>query len=578
MQGRGPTLSAAWGLVPFFVWAWLASRLPASGVGAAHYVFVGLLALAARAFPIVNARERPITFFGAVVCAGSILVGPWAAGALAGGAFLADALLPAFRRARGPRARADDAAYVLATVPLAAAFFLLNVVPPLRALEPANLVGLLLAAGVYFGSVVGLRALAARCFATWSFGTPALGVEAAAFGGFLMVAALPLLLRPGQTMIGAGVSTAAGVAVFLAVRYGVLLRTQQGQITAIMALSTQAVENQNEETLYAGLLSAAQNLIAFDRAYLWATVPSESGSGEHLYLRACWPPHARGEAASTLAWGQGLVGRVAARGRGVVITGAADGVRSTLRRQAAGRGTGANGNAALVVPLVTPGERHTAVGVALFLHADASRYAPADLRALQGLAHLVAGTVENVRLHRNIRALASTDGLTGLVNRHRLDEILAEESARASRYGRPLSVVLCDVDDFKRHNDTFGHLSGDDLLRDAAGVLAQGSRAADTVARYGGEEFCVVLPETDRARALVLAERLRAAIAAKEFAAGPNGATVRKTMSFGVAAFPEDVADPESLLLLADQALYRAKRAGKNRVEAAAASVAPAPE
>ncbi len=575
------------------VWAWLALQFPAPrGVPVAHYLFVALFALAARALPIVNTRERPITFFGAVVCAGSALIGPWAAGALAGAVFAGDALLFASRRApRFWRAFAADAAFVVATVPLAGGFYLLNVAPPLRAetMTPGNVPGLLLAAVVYFGSVVLLRTLAARITrAAARPNTPAgggvpvrakqarvaLGAEAAAFAGFLSLAALPLLLRPGALLIGAGVIAVGGAAVFLAVRQGVLLRTQQVQVEAIRAVSAQAVETQNEDALFASLLSSAQNLIGFDRAYLWATVPG-GNDDERLPLRVSWPPGAHDEAASTLALGEGLAGRAAARRRGVVIAGSGGETRGgALRRAAPGLGMGRDARAALAVPLVS-GDRR-AVGVALFLHAEAGRYVPADLRLIQSIANVVAGAVENVRLHQSIRVLAITDGLTDLANRRRLNEIVAEESWRARRYGRPFSVILCDIDDFKRHNDTFGHLSGDAVLRDVAGVLVQGCRAADTVARYGGEEFCIVLPETDRTRALVLAERLRTAVAATPFAAGPNGDVVYKTMSFGVAAFPEDAPDPEPLLGLADQALYHAKKTGKNRVEAVSASAAPA--
>ncbi|MBL8385475.1 MAG: diguanylate cyclase [Burkholderiales bacterium] len=163
--------------------------------------------------------------------------------------------------------------------------------------------------------------------------------------------------------------------------------------------------------------------------------------------------------------------------------------------------------------------------------------------------------------------LIDVDGLTGIANRRRLDAKLEEEIGRCARNGAPLSVVLLDIDHFKRFNDTHGHLAGDECLKQVARVLEAGvMRPADMVARYGGEEFCVVLPETDTEGALQVAERLRLAVAAAQVHLGPDR-TAQVTVSLGaasrIAARGSTAAD---WLGPADDALYVAKAAGRNCV------------
>ena len=168
------------------------------------------------------------------------------------------------------------------------------------------------------------------------------------------------------------------------------------------------------------------------------------------------------------------------------------------------------------------------------------------------------------------RRMANTDGLTGLYNHRHLQERLEMEVERADRYGRPLSVIMADLDHFKSFNDAFGHPRGDELLIAVARTLRQLSRATDILARYGGEEFTLVLPETSAAEARVLAERVRQCVAALEIDAVPTrrGAEPGVTLSLGVAAYlPGD--SKEDLIEAADVALYQAKRAGRDRVHVA---------
>ncbi len=162
--------------------------------------------------------------------------------------------------------------------------------------------------------------------------------------------------------------------------------------------------------------------------------------------------------------------------------------------------------------------------------------------------------------NKELEALATTDGLTGLKNRRTFGTKLAEEHARAVRYHQPLSLLLLDVDHFKQYNDAFGHPAGDAVLRAVAETLGGTARDTDIVARYGGEEFVVILPFTDESGALVIAERIRAAIAAGNWEKRPI------TVSVGVGTLSLDTPTPDSLTACADGALYQSKEAGRNRV------------
>ncbi len=167
--------------------------------------------------------------------------------------------------------------------------------------------------------------------------------------------------------------------------------------------------------------------------------------------------------------------------------------------------------------------------------------------------------------------LAAHDALTGLYNRRSLFEKGNEEMNRAKRYGRPLSVLMLDIDHFKGVNDEYGHLAGDEVLKDLANILTGQLRMkeGDFPARYGGEEFVVVLPETDKKSAMILAERLRGRIEEKLFKADPL-IKEKITASIGVAELDEagEDSDLETFLGRADKALYEAKESGRNQVKA----------
>ena len=176
------------------------------------------------------------------------------------------------------------------------------------------------------------------------------------------------------------------------------------------------------------------------------------------------------------------------------------------------------------------------------------------------------------------RKLAISDGLTGLYNHRHFQERWRREVKRTQRYGQSVSLMIIDVDTFKNFNDTMGHPQGDQLLRNLSLLLARSVRDVDLVARYGGEEFVIMLPETRKDDAVILAERVRSLVAQHPFEhrdVQPGG---RITVSVGVASFPADGGSPSEVLVRADKALYRAKEGGRDRVMVANSDGAPSEE
>ena len=177
-------------------------------------------------------------------------------------------------------------------------------------------------------------------------------------------------------------------------------------------------------------------------------------------------------------------------------------------------------------------------------------------------------TAELAEANRRLEQLAITDGLTGLYNHRYFHERLQSEVERSHRSGHPLSLLMIDVDHFKLYNDRNGHPAGDAVLRGVAAILAEGRRLNDVVARYGGEEFTILLVDTPGTAAATLAEALRRRVEEKAFDQAADQPGGRLTISLGVATCPEHAKTAAELVQAADTALYRAKNAGRNRVDA----------
>jgi two-component system cell cycle response regulator len=217
----------------------------------------------------------------------------------------------------------------------------------------------------------------------------------------------------------------------------------------------------------------------------------------------------------------------------------------------------------LVLPLICADE---AIGT-FTVASSRPRFFGKDKREMLGvIANQVAVSVKNAEMYRAMETMATTDGLTGLVNHRTFQERMSDLLGRAERQSGRLALLLTDVDHFKKVNDTYGHPTGDQVLKRVAAVCRQQVRKIDVAARYGGEEFAIILDGTDLSGARQLAERIRTEVEKQQFTSdkGP----FRCTLSLGIAAYPDDGRDAKALIAHADQALYHAKRSGRNRAVA----------
>ena len=219
------------------------------------------------------------------------------------------------------------------------------------------------------------------------------------------------------------------------------------------------------------------------------------------------------------------------------------------------------GASALAAPLGGDG----GMGIVSVARSD-RRFSSGEHELFSYLTNQASVSVENVDLHETVQRQAVTDELTGLFNHRRFQEVMTQEVERARRYDQEMGLIMLDIDNFKRVNDTYGHLQGDMVLREVARVLRQSSREIDEPARYGGEEMAVALPQTDLEGAYRFAERVRRRIEALDLPLVDGDGTLKVTASFGAASLKRSSGDgKDALVAAADAALYRAKRSGKNR-------------
>ena len=431
---------------------------------------------------------------------------------------------------------------------------------------PLELALVMLTYGVVYalGSLSGLgrhrasgRTVRRHVWACWRLEAVTLAVTAP-------VAVLMVVSYPALGLAGVGGAAALLALMLVIAHFGFEVSGLHDQVRAMEKISAVSVSQTSTPKVVERFLQLACGLVSCDRVALWLTDDSHTRL-ERMTIApvapdSSDPPDVPIPLPVSVRFGEGLVGRVAERKAPLLVRDGARDPRLTPEEQRRQAGS----FSMMLLPLVAGDE---IVGVVQFERDAPGAFTDRDLARVRALASQAAATIANVHSHRDVYNQAVTDALTGLYNRRHMQEVLLEERRRAHRYGHPLSVIMLDVDSFKTYNDTYGHVQGDVLLRMAADILRENVRGVDIVGRYGGEEFIIVLPETPSAEAYQTAERLRSAVARTIFPGFSTdpGLVVFKTISLGVATFPDTTDDPQALVTLADNALYRAKRGGRNQ-------------
>ncbi|MFH2050370.1 MAG: sensor domain-containing diguanylate cyclase [bacterium] len=221
-----------------------------------------------------------------------------------------------------------------------------------------------------------------------------------------------------------------------------------------------------------------------------------------------------------------------------------------------------NTKSAMMVPMNSHGRIN---GVLIVESETPNQFSDRDLQTLSTVARSAAMTLENAELHKQTKELSIIDDLTGAYNYRYFIRKLQEEKRRASRYALPLSLIMVDIDWFKKFNDSYGHEVGNIVLRDLAKIIHSCIRDVDIFVRYGGEEFVVILPQTPQNEAIVIGNRIREQVEKTAIDAGKHG-LLNVTVSVGISSFPENGRPQEELVTVADEALYQAKDEGRNLV------------
>ena len=327
------------------------------------------------------------------------------------------------------------------------------------------------------------------------------------------------------------------------------IEAQADQLRAILAMSREISGSLDLGSVLESVASAASRISGFPEARVWLADDPTGRTLSCVYDAAA--EHGIPAPGLAAEMGVGVVGHAVRYGR---MASADESGRPDVDFQTEARVP------TVAAPLIVGGR----VSGALELSGPVPLLFTADsAEVLKTLTSHAAAAIEAASLHTYTAELANTDGLTGLANRRLLDQDLALECERAARYGRPLALIMFDVDHFKRLNDTHGHAHGDEVLRQLAEVVAGEVRSTDTVYRYGGEEFAVLVREGGPEDAAGLAERLRARVE-EHFAT--QGSPEPVTASFGIGLVPPSPPVAAEVVGAADAALYRSKAGGRNRV------------
>lgn len=308
--------------------------------------------------------------------------------------------------------------------------------------------------------------------------------------------------------------------------------------------------------IYAVVMDKVSQLLRPDS---WSLLIADEGTGE-LYFAIAVSPCAEKLKGIRLCPGEGIAGWVAEQGLPLLVSD----VRQDPRfSDQVDKTIGFETHSIVCVPLRY---RSQTLGVIQLINSlEQHSFCEKDLQILSTIADFTAIAIENARLLAQVNRLIITDALTGLHNDRHFHELLGYEFERARRYQTELSMVFIDLDHFKQVNDTFGHLTGSQLLREVGQVIRENSRQVDHAARYGGDEFVILLPATGKAGAFAMASNLRDKLREHNFRSD-DGHPIKVTASFGIATYPQDASTKEELVHQADLAMYTVKNSSRDGV------------
>lgn len=433
-----------------------------------------------------------------------------------------------------------------------------------------------------YGILVALDVIAAATVA-WTSGVSAVallpGLDAAVLGiggAAALLAVSAVAYAVGRVMSGsaidpvpAGAALGQGLVIalgpYLAAAFSLVARrSAERQIRAINHV-LDAGSDLGTKLAMAEVLTQLLNMLRqFRESVPWQNVVvyvaryDASAGEEILCAEAISGAHADFYRGSKLRFTDGLLGYAASEQRPIIVPDLQKEIRdANLPKPKAVRG-------AMIVPIVSEG---VTIGSVLFTSSVYGGFTFDMQRLVDRLIRLASVGIQNARLHSKTLELAETDSMTGLLTNRAYQERLDAEYRRAQTTKQSLALLILDVDYFKHVNDTYGHPQGDELLRQLGEVIRQHARKDDICCRYGGDEFTVVMPETIKAEAAMVAGRLRQAVQDRIFQL--DGATAKITVSIGVAGYPQDTSSRPALVKAADDALYAAKQSGRNNVKLA---------
>lgn len=520
-----------------------------------------------RSLSVTPERMRPLTFLTPLVFGLTLWFGPLLAGAGAGVACLLFARVGSPTGTSRQRARAQitwQGAQLLVACCLSTATMgaIRNCIPYALSEKDASLLSLLVVTGGAASFVCCVALLHTLAY----FSTLCANIERVAFRAHLAQLALvttlgllPILLLAPMLPMLPHINLLIGLPLLLLLlissrllRLNAEVESLRVQLRASEAMSRASIHDPqavDASVLLQRFLALAHELVPSERSLVWILNSDTKQLSPEIAL-----PDKGPFVRQVALYGEGLVGHAAARMAPRLVPDASQDAHRDLREHAVG--------AWLLYPIVV---REQLLGVAHWTRSVSRPFSAEDVANLKSLVPQAAIALENVYIRAQMHDLAATDGLTGLWNQRRMADVLRGELRRAVRYHRTFSILMMDVDSFKTFNDTYGHPQGDQLLKTVARILRQSVRNVDYVGRYGGEEFLVIVPETGKDDACRLAERIRREIE-ENACLFIDGRPIRRTISIGVASYPEDALNPDELLQRADEALYHAKKSGKNRV------------